>query len=896
MQKLIASADSGAQHQQQTSSSNPSALSPTLLPNVLARLVSALSRSSTISLRLGTYVAETVLHSARLTTITSIDVSRRAVESLVFKAEEDVPESETFTGMGMNAIIKTSTLAQLFASASFHLASTAVTTFSNLAQDSVHMIDSIFGSTESSRAIASIISLIRRELGDGAGLYGLVSGLTCFSILQIRGLRRTMMDIEMRVLWDVVVLDTGETRTLEVKNPRTDLYDGLQFIQHISADSEVVVSTEEVTTRTTTIEVIGGNSSDTRVVIPDNAMLIHEEQADIREGDKSRYRVMFQSVSKHSNKKRGHGNEFTAIHDTPKHANTPRIPNTKKLSIQEPDEQRLVELNDDNTAYGMDIFDPVSTNNQQSLVLDDSDFMTADSVISSPEFDDTIAPDSPISVSRRVSKSVISYDSKRNGSHQSSPFSTREQNEARKRLSRHNSAPNGVTNARRQMSNGKTFAISPSESVSNSQPQSPSANRTAMGRRRASSTSMYTFKSTQSQTSLVLDATEEEQIQSFPPGHICHNMARYMRFASASYGQSFLRLLGLGLTDKMFPTNDDHHSEHHAFADHAGIGLEHILLSSFSDSTVDQSGGIPLVHFVAVDHVNKTVVLTIRGTMGLEDVLTDMTCEYGDFEWSGRTYKAHTGMLKSALLLCRQSSRVLMTIQVALKDLGPSYGLVMCGHSMGGGVCALLSILLSEPGPNNTFVTAKDSGLPAGRNVHCYAFGPTATVSADLRRVTRGLITSVVYGNDIVPCLSLGVLRDFQNVALAFKADHRIVDELKKRVFSKLASRTAALFDTQDDDYLWKELCKLRANMNSEKLVPPGEVYHLTTSTVFETHDGRTKKATRVVGRVIFDVENRFREPVFGRGIFHHSPVYYERALDVLERGICEDNNAESMI
>ncbi|KAJ8053561.1 hypothetical protein LXG23DRAFT_55150 [Yarrowia lipolytica] len=59
----------------------------------------------------------------------------------------------------------------------------------------------------------------------------------------------------------------------------------------------------------------------------------------------------------------------------------------------------------------------------------------------------------------------------------------------------------------------------------------------------------------------------------FPPGHftkdLTKDLARYVRFSSASYGQSFMRLLGIGLFDVPFSTTAVHHSEHHTFAHHA---------------------------------------------------------------------------------------------------------------------------------------------------------------------------------------------------------------------------------------------------------------------------------------------------------------------------------------
>ena len=155
--------------------------------------------------------------------------------------------------------------------------------------------------------------------------------------------------------------------------------------------------------------------------------------------------------------------------------------------------------------------------------------------------------------------------------------------------------------------------------------------------------------------------------------------------------------------------------------------------------------------------------------------------------------------------------------------------------------------------------------------------------------MTRSLITTVVYGLDMVPCLSLGLLRDFQSVAVAFKNDKQgVVHEIKRRFLAQLASRHNPLsVHDADDDYLWSVLKTLRAVMQSEKLVPPGEIYTVSTSTVFETHDGKTKRATRIIGKIVIDVEKRFGEPAFGRGIFHHSPVYYEQALRTLEMGVC---------
>lgn len=103
--------------------------------------------------------------------------------------------------------------------------------------------------------------------------------------------------------------------------------------------------------------------------------------------------------------------------------------------------------------------------------------------------------------------------------------------------------------------------------------------------------------------------------------------------------------------------------------------------------------------------------------------------------------------------------------------------------------------------------------------------------------------------------------------------------------------------------------------MTNTKLVPPGEVFVLETTQVFdrlgadvkqearygfgaeESKDDRTERlyqalgrpATRVQFKLIRDVEGRFGELRFGRDMFgDHSPGRYESKLSALEAGVCE--------
>lgn len=200
--------------------------------------------------------------------------------------------------------------------------------------------------------------------------------------------------------------------------------------------------------------------------------------------------------------------------------------------------------------------------------------------------------------------------------------------------------------------------------------------------RRNSTISITSFLSLRSDTHHHSTFTETPNSPtSFPPGHQVENLARFMRFSSASYGWNFMRLLGIGtLAESGIPSGSLHHANHHAFAQHTKLPLSNILLSSFTTQALG-SQAPQLVHFVSVDHEIGAVVLTCRGTLGVADILTDLACDYEDLEVWGNIYPVHKGMLACARQLCGESSRVCTTIKDALTT-NPGYGLVLCGHSL----------------------------------------------------------------------------------------------------------------------------------------------------------------------------------------------------------------------
>ncbi|XP_015123034.1 sn1-specific diacylglycerol lipase alpha isoform X1 [Diachasma alloeum] len=149
--------------------------------------------------------------------------------------------------------------------------------------------------------------------------------------------------------------------------------------------------------------------------------------------------------------------------------------------------------------------------------------------------------------------------------------------------------------------------------------------------------------------------------------------------------------------------------------------------------------------FVALDYTKKKVVISIRGTLSMKDVLTDLNAEAEVLpltpprdDWLG-----HKGMVQAAEYIRKKIYDEQIITTAFAKDPArgtDQFGLTLVGHSLGAGTASILAILLRQEYPD----------------LVCFSYAPPGgLLSMPAQVYTQEFITSVVVGKDVVPRIGL---------------------------------------------------------------------------------------------------------------------------------------------
>ncbi|KAJ0963601.1 hypothetical protein J5N97_028723 [Dioscorea zingiberensis] len=175
---------------------------------------------------------------------------------------------------------------------------------------------------------------------------------------------------------------------------------------------------------------------------------------------------------------------------------------------------------------------------------------------------------------------------------------------------------------------------------------------------------------------------------------------------------------------------------------------ERNILKFVTNSSVLRPG-----YYIGIDTRNKLVILGIRGTHTVYDLITDVVT-LSDQEVSSEGFSTHFGTAEAARWFLRHE---MGTIRKCLEK-HKNFKLRLVGHSLGGAAAALLAIMLRKK-------SAEELGFDP-KIVSAVGFATPPCVSKDLAESCASYVSTVVLQDDIIPRLSTASLAKLRSEIL----------------------------------------------------------------------------------------------------------------------------------
>eukprot|EP00521_Asterionellopsis_glacialis_P008592 CAMPEP_0195285420 /NCGR_PEP_ID=MMETSP0707-20130614/3258_1 /TAXON_ID=33640 /ORGANISM="Asterionellopsis glacialis, Strain CCMP134" /LENGTH=503 /DNA_ID=CAMNT_0040344909 /DNA_START=249 /DNA_END=1760 /DNA_ORIENTATION=- len=215
---------------------------------------------------------------------------------------------------------------------------------------------------------------------------------------------------------------------------------------------------------------------------------------------------------------------------------------------------------------------------------------------------------------------------------------------------------------------------------------------------------------------------------------------KYMRFATSAYGVEMIASARIKLnrmSSSSFNSSDEEFiCLHTGVPDPKDIVVADMEYGGSTDS---------LRHMVVVDHERKAIVLAIRGTFSISEIVTDLE-GYGVPFCGG---EAHAGMAKMARAVWNQANEAVLASFKNVPHSQEYDQLIVTGHSLGAGVACLITVMLHH-----------EKLLPPHIHAKCFAYAPPPVFHPlEVAQSACDNTVAFVHNSDVVPSLSVNSIR-----------------------------------------------------------------------------------------------------------------------------------------
>ena len=305
----------------------------------------------------------------------------------------------------------------------------------------------------------------------------------------------------------------------------------------------------------------------------------------------------------------------------------------------------------------------------------------------------------------------------------------------------------------------------------------------------------------------------------------------FFKFAMGTYGSVMMCLWGKARHIRHFNPLSN---EKKVVAQMLNIRPEGVLRWEFGSTEVYKPK-----YFICHDEMTNSLILSVRGTMNIADVFTDLSCGY--VNWQGG--RVHRGMLECTRRLLREFAHELPGW---LAKYRPS-ALYCVGHSLGGSVAFLVAVeLLARIDEFRKFTENPDFF------VHCYAFGAPPTLTEGIAQKFKGVSDTFINQSDYCSGVSFWNLFFLKSMITRCS---REMNHAHKNMSP--AEREAVVFAALDDE----RATTLHDGLASLKFHIPGTIYHIQTQMARKYGEAANPRPAdlTVVGAAAFFTPSRSR-------------------------------------